>query len=80
LEDQLFVPPIPPALLYLWTAFLRLAARRQSTGFGPARLGWAEIDAFNRLSGLRLRPWEIEVIEALDDRWMAAQREERDDE
>jgi hypothetical protein len=73
LEDQLAVPPLPPALAYLWQAFLRLASRRQSSGFGPMKLGWSEIEAFNRLSGLALRPWEIEVIEALDDRWMAAQ-------
>jgi hypothetical protein len=52
---------------------LRLASRRQSSGFGPMKLSWSEIDAFNRLSGLVLRPWEIEVIEALDGAWMAAQ-------
>jgi hypothetical protein len=65
---------LPAALGYLWIAFLRLAARRQSYGFGPVRLSWVEIDAFNRLSGTKLKPWEIEIIEALDDCWMAAQR------
>jgi hypothetical protein len=29
-----------------------------------------EIDAFVRLSGMRLAPWEIELIEELDDLYL----------
>jgi hypothetical protein len=48
-----------------------MAARRGSSGFGPLPIGWDEIDAFCRLTGTRLAPWEVEFIEALDDLWMA---------
>jgi hypothetical protein len=39
-----------------------------------------EIAAFNQMSGLMLRPWEIEIIEVLDDQWMAVQAQKNDDE
>jgi len=70
LAAELAVPPLPRELDYLWRAFWRLAARRQSTGFGLARISWMEIDAFVRLSGLRLAPWEIELIEEIDDLYL----------
>lgn len=67
IEAQLAVPALPPAIAYLWRIFMRLHARRQSTGMGPARVGWTEIDAFVRLTGARLSAWEIGLLERLDD-------------
>jgi hypothetical protein len=64
---------LPPAVAYLWSAFLRLHCRRGSNGFGASPLSWSEIDAFCRLSGVRLAPWEVEIVEALDDAYMAEQ-------
>jgi hypothetical protein len=67
LSAELAMPPFPKALAYLWRAYLRLR-RRQGAGFsGPQPVGWQDIDAFLRRSGLRMAPWEIELIEALDD-------------
>jgi hypothetical protein len=60
------VPPLPPSLTYLWNIFLRLSARRGSTGFGPALIAWSEMEAFQRLTGFHLKPWEVEIIEMLD--------------
>jgi hypothetical protein len=60
---------MPEPLGYLWAAFLRLSRRRGSSGFGTAPITWEGIDGFLRLSGMTLAPWEIEVIEALDDLW-----------
>lgn len=34
-------------------------------------ISWADIDAFSRFGGLRLTPWEIEIIETLDDLFIA---------
>ena len=34
---------------------------------GPQPIGWQDIDAFVRLSGVSLAPWEIELLEQLDD-------------
>jgi hypothetical protein len=58
---------------YLWSTFLRLHSRRGSNGFGASPLSWSEIDACCRLSGVRLAPWEVEIIEALDDAYMVEQ-------
>lgn len=67
MKAELDVPPFPRALAYLWRAYLRLR-RRAAGGFaGPQPIGWQEIDAFVRRSGVWLRPWEITLIEALDD-------------
>lgn len=67
IEAQLAVPPLPPAITYLWRTFMRLHTRRQSTGMGPARIGWSELSAFQQMTGTRLSPWEIGLLEQLDD-------------
>ena len=59
-------PPLPPALEYLWLVFLRLSNRRGGGGFGPQPISWADLSLFGRLSGMRLVPWEVELIELLD--------------
>ena len=61
------MPPFPESLAYLWRAYLRLR-RRMAGGFaGPNPIGWQDIDAFVRRSGMRLAPWEIETLESIDD-------------
>lgn len=37
-------------------------------GFLP--LPWSEIESCARLHGIRLKPWEISVVTALDDVWL----------
>jgi hypothetical protein len=70
-EAELAVPSLPMALAYLWHAYRRLR-RRKGSGFGPGPIEWPDIDAFLRLSGETLAPWEIEVIEELDDAFLTA--------
>lgn len=70
-EADLRTPPFPMALLHVWNAFGRLSARRGSNGFAANPIGWPDIDAFLRHSGLRLAPWEISLIEQLDDLYRA---------
>lgn len=67
IEAELAVPPLPRGSEYLWRIFLRLHARRQSMGMGPARLSWGEFADFQRLTGMRLAPWEVAILEQLDD-------------
>lgn len=56
------------SLDYLWRVFQRLARRRTSNGFGSNNpITWADIDAFVRHSKFPLKPWEVEIIEDLDD-------------
>jgi hypothetical protein len=71
-EAELAVPPMPMELGYLWRAFNRIR-HRKGNGFGPCPIEWPDIDAFVRNSRFCLAPWEIEVIEELDDLYMAEQ-------
>jgi len=66
-EAELACPPLPLELVYIWRAYHRLSNRRGSNGFDINPIGWCEIDAFVRLSGMHLAPWEIALIEMLDD-------------
>jgi hypothetical protein len=40
---------------------------------GPGPIGYTEIAAWAGLRGLRLTPWEVEALTALDHAWMAQQ-------
>jgi hypothetical protein len=70
LEAEIAGPACPPALAYLWRAFTRLSARRP-LGFGVSPITWPDLDAFVRLTGFTLAPWEVDVIEDLDALFMA---------
>ena len=52
-----------------WTAFHRIR-QRKGGGMGPSPIEWPDIDAFLRRSGVHLAPWEIDLLELLDDTWM----------
>ncbi|MES2030840.1 MAG: hypothetical protein V4477_16795 [Pseudomonadota bacterium] len=73
LEAELYGPQLPPALAYLWMAFIRLRRRKGSNGFAVSPIEWPDFDAFIRLSGVRLAPWEIAAIEDIDDAFIAEQ-------
>lgn len=68
------MPPFPKALAHVWRPYLRLR-RRIKPGFaGHDPIGWQDIDAFLRRSGVSLTPWDIELIEAIDDIYIGAVR------
>jgi len=73
LESELHGQEMPAALVYLWVAFIRLRRRKGSNGFAVSPIEWPDFDAFVRLAGVRLSPWEISVIEDLDDLFLAEQ-------
>lgn len=70
-EAELVVPPFPKALGYLWNAYQRIR-RRKGGGMGPSPIEWPDIAAFIDRTGIDLRPWEIEIIEAVDDQFLAS--------
>lgn len=39
---------------------------------GPVPIEWTDISAFCLHAGLRLAPWEVAIVEALDDAWLLA--------
>jgi len=63
--EQLVPLPFPYELSHVWGWFQRLCQMRQNTGFGISRLS-GEIVAWQQLEGVRLNPYELEVIQMLD--------------
>lgn len=72
LQAELALPPFPDAIRYLWDAFGRMRRGSGGNGYGPNPLAWVEIQAFVHLGGVRLAPWEVSIIEALDDCWLSS--------
>lgn len=68
--------PEPPAGLgHVWLWFLELHTARGGSGFGPAALGWGEIESWCRVTGTAPTPAELELIRLVDQQWLAGQAE-----
>lgn len=71
-------PLCPQGCEALWQIFRELHASRGNSGFGPLRISFLEIDAFQRVTGVRLKPWEIEALRRADrafvDDWQSRQK------
>ena len=80
LEAELATPPYPAELAYILTAFYRLRRRKGGNGYGFQPVEWPDIDAFLRYSGLDLAPWEIEIVESLDDLFLSERNASTKDE
>lgn len=65
----------PEPLAYLWGWFCELMARRGTNGFGVNPIGFDELDAWCRVLGRTLTPWEVRVLLRLDDTALAIMRE-----
>jgi hypothetical protein len=79
IQSDLSLPPFPEAVRYLWDAYLRLRRRKSVDMMGNALpLEWPDILAFNQLAGLRLKPWEIEIIERLDNIYLIERAKARE--
>lgn len=59
-------PELPEAGIYLWRWFLDLCRARPQGASAVVPLLWSEVEAYFRLAGIRPRPWEIEIVKALD--------------
>lgn len=55
----------------LWQTFRELHASRPQSGFGPLRITFAEIDAFQRVTGVQLKPWEVDALRRADRAFIA---------
>lgn len=72
-------PELPADCAYVWTWFLELHRARGSNGFGPEAIGYRDIEAWAWLKGLRLAPFELDSLVALDQLWLAGPGKESDD-
>lgn len=65
-------PALPDALEPLWLDFMELHASRANSGFGPSRISFAEIEAFQRVRGGKFLPWQIDAIRRADAKYIAS--------
>lgn len=72
-------PIVPPAGHRVWAIFLALNAARGSSGFGPLPIGMQDMESYARLHRTPLRPFEVEILEALDRAYLDAAIERRSD-
>lgn len=68
-------PSCPAGFAQLWRDFLALHSTRAAGMGGAMRITWSEIDAYQRVNGIRLAAWEIEAIRRADGEFMAHQSE-----
>lgn len=55
----------PEVVAHIWGWFWELDSGRQ-TGMGISLLSYSEIEAWSRLRGVRLDPFELRAIKAMD--------------
>ncbi len=63
---ELLAPPCPPEVEHLWEWFAELSSGRSSNGFGANPLGWADIEAWARLTDRAPSVWEVGLLKRLD--------------
>lgn len=64
-------PSCPAGCEELWRIFGELHSCRGNSGFGPTRITYTDLDAFQRVSGTTLKPWELEAIRRADAAYLA---------
>jgi hypothetical protein len=69
-ENDPDAPEIPPTGQRVWGLFLDLHATRSSNGFGANPISYAEIEAMSRMRREPVRPFELDIIRALDATWL----------
>jgi hypothetical protein len=59
-------PEVPLQTAHVLGWFYEISQGRTGTGFGPNPLTWAGIEAWMRLTGTVVHPWEIRLLKGLD--------------
>lgn len=66
METDPDAPEMPTAGLRVWGIFLGLCTSRTSSGFGVNPISHGEIEAYSRVRREPIRPFELDIIRALD--------------
>lgn len=67
-------PAAPEALWHVWEWFWSLDAARGNNGWSWNPLGFADIEAWTRLSRIQPTPFEVDCLRLLDRAWLREQR------
>lgn len=65
-------PECPREIIYIWNSWVELNNGRGSSGFAPIPISWQEMEAYARLTGVDLLPWEARAIRSIDDAYMSS--------
>lgn len=72
-------PAMPIGCGRLWADFLELSHCRGSTQTGAMPITFADLDAWQRVRGVRLEAWEVDAIRRADMAFLKAFAVKRDD-
>jgi len=73
MPEQLESAFCPVEVKYLWEWFVQLSAKRTSNGFGSNRISDVEIMAWSNLRQIKLTPFDMQAIDAMDNIFMQFQ-------
>ena len=76
-RPELDLPEVPPGCDNVMRIFSELSSQRGTTGYGPARISFADIEAYARMFAIVFTPWEIGTIIALDQAFMTKYAEQQ---
>lgn len=65
MPDELRVAPLPASCMPVWEAFCELHSSRMG-GMGATAISFSELAHWQAVRGVRLTPWEVDTIKALD--------------
>lgn len=74
-EARLYLPDFPEEYTFAWSSFFDLNNCRGSNGFGVNPISFSEIEAYTRLTGKVLLPYEINAINIIDSCFLKAQND-----
>ncbi len=64
-------PVLPVGCAHLWADFMELHGSRAVSELGPRQITFLEIDAWERVNGVKLEAWELAAIRKADAAFMA---------
>ena len=68
-EEQGVPMECPECLSWYMLSFYDISRARTSNGFGPNPLTWQDVGWWSQLNGIKLRPWEVDLLMGLDTTW-----------
>ena len=66
MDPSLEADTLPAAGVALWDVFVELQSERESGMNGAGRIPLTSIEAWTRLNGVELTPWEVTTLKAMD--------------